>query len=178
MELLPLLSVLFLIYLITPGASAGNVQYTADVYAPADLLVHINAPSRASLGSQFLVIANLSNRGTENALNVSAELFFLDLDNDVNHSRRAFSYSDPVKRIGTLGGTNFKTVIWNVKTRSEKQYIGNYSIVVRARGSAEISGEGLAGEEQKRVVLPGFEIFGTCAGLLLASCIARRNGKR
>jgi len=153
MKLLPVLVVLFLIYLITPSASAGNISYTVDIYAPADLAVRIDAPSKASVGSPFSVIANLTNSGTENVLNASAELIFLDRDNDLTLSRRVFIYSHPVKRITTLRGTNFQTVIWNVKTRSTKKNIGNYSIVIRAEGSAEISGDELTKEEQKGIVL-------------------------
>jgi hypothetical protein len=40
-----------------------------------------------------------------------------------------------------------------VKTRSTKKNIGNYSIVIRAEGSAEISGDELTKEEQKGIVL-------------------------
>jgi hypothetical protein len=153
MRLIPFPVVLLLIYIIIPGVSAGNVPYTAKIYAPANLAIGIDAPSSISLGSSFSVIANLSNRGTENALNVSAELIFLDWDNMMDNSRLVFIYSEPVKRIGSIPGTNFKTVTWKVKTRNAKKDIGNYSILIRARGKAEISGEELAEEEQKKIVL-------------------------
>jgi hypothetical protein len=73
---------------------------------------------------------------------------------------------------------NSQNVTWNVKTRNEKRYTGNYSIIVKVTGIAQISGEKLAEEGQKGVAIPGFEILGTCAGLFLASRIARRDSKR
>jgi hypothetical protein len=178
MKLRHILPFLFMIFLIIPLVSAGNVQYSAEVYAPADLLVHIYAPPKVPPGFQFPVIANVSNQGTENALNVVAELTFLDMDNDAKHGRKAFIYSEPVKSIGTLRGMNSQNVTWNVKTRNEKRYTGNYSIIVKVTGIAQISGEKLAEEGQKGVAIPGFEILGTCAGLFLASRIARRDSKR
>jgi hypothetical protein len=178
MKIRHILPFLFILFLIIPLVSAGTVQYSAEVYAPADLLVHIYAPAKVPPGFQFPVIANVSNQGTENALNVVAELTFLDMDNDANHGRKAFIYSEPVKSIGTLRGMNSRNVTWNVKTRSEKQYIGNYRIVVKVRGIAQISNKKLAGEGQKGVAIPGFGIPIACAGLFLASGIARRETKR
>ena len=178
MKLRHILPFLFMIFFIIPHVSAGNVQYSAEVYAPADLLVHIYAPPKVPPGFQFPVIANLSNRGTENALTVMAELTFIDRDNDANHGRKAFIYSEPVKSIGTLRGMNSQNVTWNVKTRNEKRYTGNYSIVVKVTGIAQISGEKLAGEGQKGVAIPGFGIPIACAGLFLASRIARRERTR
>ena len=133
-------------------AFAENAEYTAVVYAPANLSVSIDAPSEVSLGSNFVVTTNVSNTGTENASKVSVKLVFIDGD---NLNRRAFRYSQPVKKIGDLEGGDYSIVSWNVRTKKQERFIGNYSIVATAKGTAKISGEKLLEEERKPIRVRG-----------------------
>ena len=157
---------LFLLPLLSMQACAAEVQYQAVIHAPADLSVRIGAPSTISPGTPFFVTANITNHGSENAAGVIAELIFLDRDNDEAQSRKAFTYSEPVKSIGTLGGGRSRMVSWTVRSGREEGLIGDYSILVRSRGFAEISGDVLLREEQRPIALPGFEGIITICGLV------------
>jgi PGF-CTERM protein len=155
-------------------ACAENAKYTAVVYAPANLSVSVDAPSLVSLDDTFVVTANVSNSGTENASKVVAKLIFIDEDNDIKRNRRAFIYSSPVRRIGNLDGGDSRIVSWDVCTKAQEKYIGNYSIVVTADGTAEISGRQLEDEQRSPIVIPGFEIIFAITGLLAVSYLLRR----
>jgi hypothetical protein len=157
----------FLLSLISLHASAAVVQYQVLIQAPADLSVKIGAPSTISPGAAFLVTANITNRGSEDATGVIAELIFLDRDNDEAHSRKAFTYNEPVKSIGNLGGGRYRMLSWSVRSGREERLIGNYSILVRSRGVADISGDTLLMEEKKPISIPGFDGWITLAGFSL-----------
>ncbi len=161
------------ILLLISVACAENVQYSAAVYAPANLSVSIDAPSEVSLGSNFMVTANVSNTGTENASEVSVKLVFID---DDNLNRRAFIYSHPVKTIGNLEGGDSSIISWNVRIRAHKRFIGNYSIVTTAKGTAEISGVHLLETERRAIAVPGFEVFFAITGMFLAAYLLRKRG--
>ena len=154
-------------------AFAENAEYTAVVYAPANLSVSIDAPSEVSLGSNFVVTANVSNIGTENASKVSVKLVFIDED-DLN--RRAFIYRHPVKEIGNLEGGDYSIISWNVRTKAQERFIGNYSIVATVKGTADISGEHLREEDRRAIAVPGFEVFFAITGMFLAAYLLRRRG--
>jgi PGF-CTERM protein len=163
-----------ILLLAISAACAENAQYTAVVYAPANLSVSVDAPSMVSLDDTFVVTANVSNNGTENASKVVAKLIFIDEDNDIKRNRRAIIYSSPVRRIGNLDGGDSRIVSWVVRTKAQEKYIGNYSIVVTADGTAEISGRQLEDEQRSPIVIPGFEIIFAITGLLAVSYLLRR----
>ena len=140
---------------------------------PANISVSIDAPSEVSLGSNFVVTANVSNTGTENASEVSVKLVFIDED-DLN--RRAFIYCHPVKEIGNLEGGDSSIISWNVRIRAHKRFIGNYSIVATAKGTAEISGGLQLEEERMPLAVPGFEVLFAITGMFLAAYLLRRRG--
>jgi PGF-CTERM protein len=163
-----------LLLLAISAVCAENTQYTAIVYAPANLSVSVDAPSVVSLDDNFVVTANVSNNGTENASDVVTKLIFIDEDNDIKHTRRAFIYGHQIIQIGNLNGGDSLTVSWDIRTKAKKEYIGKYSIVVTANGIAEISGLQLEDEQRSPIVIPGFEIICAITGLLAVSYLLRR----
>ena len=162
-----------LLLLVISAACAENALYTAVVYAPANLSVSVDAPSLVSLDDTFVVTTKVNNNGTENASKVVAKLIFIDEDNDKNQ-RRAFIYGHPVREIGNLTGGDSLIVFWDIRTKAQEKYFGNYSIVVTAHGTAEISGRQLEDEKSWPIIIPGFEIIFAITSLLAVSHLLMR----
>ena len=141
-----------LLFISAACVFAESTPYSAVVYAPANLSVSLDAPSEVSLGSDFVVTANVTNTGTENVSEVLVKLVFIDVD---SLDRTAFIYNQPVKEIGSMSGGESHIVSWNVTTKSDKQFTGNYRVVVTANGTADISGDTLLTEEQKPIHVRG-----------------------
>jgi hypothetical protein len=129
-----------IIALILLVSTAYGIEYSANVIAPGAVLsVEIDCPSEVKEESQFTVNATITN-GAENATDVIAELIA---------PRKAFSYSQPKKRIGEMAGNTQTTVSWNIKAKRP----GTYNITVAAAGKAEKKGEELSAQDQETIVV-------------------------
>ncbi len=134
------LCIKIIITLILLVSTAHAIEYSANVIASGAVLsVEIDCPSEVQEKSEFTVNATITN-GAENATDVIAELFA---------PKKAFSYSQPKKRIGEMAGNTQTVVSWNVKAKRP----GIYNITVAAAGKADATGEELSAQDQETIVV-------------------------
>ena len=133
MKYLSLPVILLAVFLVTAVPSFAQSAVLTATVRPNPLKVEITAPSNVSVGKWFDINAEITNFGTEIVTKTTVTL----------NSPRELRVRNKKKRIGNLASGETISLKWQVKAKSE----GNFIVLVEASG--RLAGEKISASDSK-----------------------------
>ena len=124
---------LLAVFLVTAVPSFAQSAVLTATVRPNPLKVEITAPSNVSVGKWFDINAEITNFGTEIVTKTTVTL----------NSPRELRVRNKKKRIGNLASGETISLKWQVKAKSE----GNFIVLVEASG--RLAGEKISASDSK-----------------------------